>query len=110
MQKQCGRCRHLFQCQSDDIENCQCNKVKLTDETVAFLGKTYFDCLCQACLLHLNAQTSAVKDLTFPTRSDMFVEGVHFYKEGNNWVFTELYHMLRGHCCGNSCRHCVYGF
>jgi len=25
-------------------------------------------------------------------------------------VFTELFHLKRGTCCGNKCRHCPYGF
>ena len=25
-------------------------------------------------------------------------------------VFTEAYHLKRGHCCENGCRHCPYGF
>lgn len=24
-------------------------------------------------------------------------------------VFTEAYHLKRGYCCGNRCRHCPYG-
>ena len=23
-------------------------------------------------------------------------------------VFTEIYHLKRGYCCGNGCRHCPY--
>ncbi len=30
-------------------------------------------------------------------------------KEGFR-VFTEKYHLLRGYCCTNNCRHCPYGF
>ena len=37
-------------------------------------------------------------------------EGVHYYIEDGRWVFTERYHMLKGYCCENGCRHCVYGF
>ncbi|MCU0471145.1 MAG: DUF5522 domain-containing protein [Arcicella sp.] len=25
-------------------------------------------------------------------------------------VFTEAYHLKRGYCCKNGCRHCPYGF
>ena len=25
-------------------------------------------------------------------------------------VFTEKYHLKRGHCCRSGCRHCPYGF
>ncbi len=26
------------------------------------------------------------------------------------YVFTAAYHLKRGHCCGNGCRHCPYNF
>jgi hypothetical protein len=32
----------------------------------------------------------------------------HFYEENGRTVFTEEYHIERGYCCGNGCRHCVY--
>jgi hypothetical protein len=38
------------------------------------------------------------------------VEGVHFYREGPYFVFTELYLRERGYCCESGCRHCPYGF
>tara|TARA_B110000503_G_scaffold125889_1_gene193923 strand:+ start:86 stop:331 length:246 start_codon:yes stop_codon:yes gene_type:complete len=25
-------------------------------------------------------------------------------------VFTEKYHLKRGHCCKNGCKHCPYGY
>nr|WP_298740556.1 DUF5522 domain-containing protein [uncultured Chitinophaga sp.] len=25
-------------------------------------------------------------------------------------VFTEKYHLERGHCCGNGCRHCPFDY
>ena len=31
-----------------------------------------------------------------------------FYYENGYRVFTESYHIRRGTCCGNSCRHCPY--
>jgi len=34
-----------------------------------------------------------------------------FYKtEGGYIVFTEKYHLKRGFCCQNGCKHCPYGF
>ncbi|MBI0398470.1 DUF5522 domain-containing protein [Cyclobacterium marinum] len=35
-------------------------------------------------------------------------EGFHYYYEGGLMVFTEDYHLQRGNCCGNNCRHCPY--
>ncbi len=36
------------------------------------------------------------------------VEGPDFYREGGYVVFTAWYHLKRGTCCGNGCRHCPY--
>jgi len=33
-----------------------------------------------------------------------------YYFEGSLMVFTEAYHLKRGHCCQSNCRHCPYGF
>jgi len=42
---------------------------------------------------------------------DNFIEGIHFYYNENNFlVFTEKYHLQRGYCCGNGCRHCPYDY
>ena len=32
----------------------------------------------------------------------------HYYMEEGKLVFTEQYHIDRGYCCGNKCRHCPY--
>jgi hypothetical protein len=37
-----------------------------------------------------------------------FIEMVHYYLENGKVVLTEQYHMERGYCCGNGCRHCPY--
>lgn len=31
-----------------------------------------------------------------------------FYFENGLMVFTEHFHLKRGHCCGSGCRHCPY--
>jgi hypothetical protein len=33
-----------------------------------------------------------------------------YYMENGLIVFTEAYHLKRGYCCKNGCRHCPYGF
>lgn len=37
-----------------------------------------------------------------------FIEGTHYYLDGTRVVFTALFHIQRGQCCGNGCRHCPY--
>ena len=31
-----------------------------------------------------------------------------YYNEGERIIFTEHFHIQRGQCCGNGCRHCPY--
>lgn len=108
--KNCSICKIEIFCNNQDIEKCPCSSVELSPETRNFLTKTYFDCLCNTCLEIINRKVAASKSHSFPTQKNEFIEGVHFYKEGNMWVFTELYHLLKGSCCGNGCRHCAYGY
>lgn len=37
-----------------------------------------------------------------------FIQGIHYYLEGERVIFTSLFHFQRGQCCGNGCRHCPY--
>ena len=34
-----------------------------------------------------------------------------YYKHPDGYlIFTEKYHLKRGYCCKNGCKHCPYGF
>lgn len=110
METHCGKCNNLFVCSAEDISRCHCSNVRLSAETTAFLSETYFDCLCNDCLKKVDEQVTISQQYQFPTQRADFQEGVHYYIEGSYWVFTELYHMLRGQCCQSGCRHCVYGY
>lgn len=35
-------------------------------------------------------------------------ENIDYYIENGLFVFKEWYHLKRGTCCGNRCRHCPY--
>lgn len=38
-------------------------------------------------------------------------EGVDYYFNENGFmVFTAAYHLKRGYCCKNKCKHCPWGF
>jgi len=37
-----------------------------------------------------------------------FIKDVDYYLEDGFVVFTEKYHIEKGECCGNDCRHCPY--
>jgi hypothetical protein len=42
---------------------------------------------------------------------DNLVEGADFYyNEVGYMVLTEKYHLQKGSCCGNGCKHCPYEY
>ncbi len=80
------------------------------------------DCLCASCLKQKitlkiknyvatitpeNALQNKAKDL--PKNSGL-IEDIDYYIENSLYVFTDWYHLKRGYCCQNGCRHCPYGF
>ncbi len=39
------------------------------------------------------------------------IEGIDYYiNEEGYVVLTEKYHLERGYCCGNGCKHCPYEY
>lgn len=39
------------------------------------------------------------------------IEGIDYYiNERGLIVLTEQYHLDKGYCCGNGCKHCPYHF
>ncbi|WP_187696382.1 DUF5522 domain-containing protein [Xanthovirga aplysinae] len=34
----------------------------------------------------------------------------YYFNEEGLMVFTAKYHLKRGYCCKNGCKHCPYGF
>lgn len=107
--KKCPRCSVAFECRVNDIQNCQCAGVKLTHDASAFLAKTAFDCLCSTCLNQINLWVEEAKNGPQFKSGNGLQENFHYYVQQGRYVFTELYHIQRGSCCGNGCRHCPYG-
>lgn len=108
--KCCGRCKLAFQCLSENSTACACNKVKLAKDTIAFLKATKYDCLCNDCLVQLDVMIEKTKHYNFPEIPNKMIEHIHYYVDNGYFVFTELYHILRGTCCQSGCRHCAYGY
>jgi hypothetical protein len=108
--KICPRCKKEFTCNAENISSCACSQVQVSNETKSFLTKTFFNCLCNNCLLDMNQLIAKEKEYPFPGRGGDLIEGVHYYREGEYRVFTEFYLLSRGNCCRSGCRHCPYGF
>ncbi|UYW01294.1 cysteine-rich CWC family protein [Flavobacterium agricola] len=104
----CSYCKAPITCKANDITNCDCQSVNLLPETVHFLQtKTNHNCLCNACLHRFDQWVQFGLNNPFPARMSQ-MQPVHFYTENGFFVFTEQYHVHKGYCCENNCRHCVY--
>ncbi len=109
MSNNCHQCQSNFSCALDT--SCWC--CALPPIIVPADGKS---CLCPSCLkgkvqdkiqeLITNRQFGFIKSLG-PAKH--LQEDVDFYyNEDGYMVFTEWYHLRRGHCCENDCKHCAY--
>lgn len=99
-----------MECLAETIAQCPCSQIQLANETTAFLKLTKYDCLCNKCLLEIDELMLKSKHYQFPESRSEMIEGIHYYIENGYFVFSELYHLLRGNCCQSGCRHCAYGF
>ena len=44
------------------------------------------------------------------SKLDQLDKDDYYYAKEGYIIFTEKYHLKRGYCCQNSCKHCPYGF
>lgn len=115
-EKTCSVCQNTFGCGNpSETVRCWCN-----DLPPIFNLDNITDCLCPKCLKHAtikkiddyvntitpeNSCSNIAKDLPKTTQ---LVEDIDYYLENGNYVFTKWFHLKRGSCCGNKCRHCPY--
>jgi len=52
--------------------------------------------------------TNDAESLNLSWPIPVLIENTHYYMENGFMVFTEAYHLARGRCCGNACRHCPF--
>ena len=113
-QKRCSSCRESFTCGAKaGAQDCWCADLP----RVSYVANEDQDCLCPKCL------REAIQEMTCSGRATAgrvpssrqtgmnpspLVEGEDYYSEGELVIFTERYHLRRGYCCENGCRHCPY--
>lgn len=117
--KQCPNCGGPLGCMANAIQACWC-----TNYPALLEPQEGSDCLCADCLKAqllpkieakqqaiLNKQSENDIAALYPRTAapKKLVEGIDFYIENGLWVLTEWFHLKRGYCCGNKCRHCPYG-
>jgi uncharacterized protein DUF5522/cysteine-rich CWC protein len=113
--KSCSSCGESFTCGPERAEEkCWCEQLP----HVSFVANQDQDCLCPTCLCEaikeLNCRGHAAAKSVHPATQiavnppQSLVEGDDYYSEGGMIIFTERYHLRRGYCCENGCRHCPY--
>lgn len=99
----CTSCAASILCKSEDVENCECKSIQLSQDTLDFLKQSNHNCLCNSCLSKFERAVSFAKN-----NHNRQVEGIHYYIDEDKLVFTEVAHIQRGYCCEKGCRHCPF--
>ncbi|TLX75345.1 cysteine-rich CWC family protein [Labilibacter sediminis] len=50
MIKKCAKCNAEFKCRHDEILECHCVQVPISDKAQRYLTQNFKDCLCNKCL------------------------------------------------------------
>lgn len=58
--KYCSRCKAVFECNTGNVEQCQCYTIQLTAKESEYLAKQYKDCLCPNCLKEIREQKNTI--------------------------------------------------
>ncbi len=112
--KQCSRCGNSLTCGPEAGEDsCWCARFP----AVMPLDFSQ-DCQCPTCLaesiatrieeLRSRHTLAEMVRLAAPYRNSELVRGLDYTIEEGLMVFSGWYHLKRGSCCGNGCRHCPY--
>ena len=117
-EKVCPRCKSSFGCGTGSQKGCWCDELPAMMPLEEGKGCSCPTCLKAAMLEKVEARlqekgglADVLQKLRALKHSDNLIEGLdYYYNEAGNWVFTAWYHLKRGACCKNGCRHCPYGF
>jgi hypothetical protein len=114
--KNCSACGTPFNCgDTPEGNTCWCN-----DFPPIFAPTEGGDCLCPGCFTAVcskkietyvetvNPKTATDNRAKELPKTAHLIEGIDYYLENGNYVFKAWFHLKRGHCCANGCRHCPY--
>lgn len=114
--KQCAVCLQTLTCTSAS-GHCWC-----MDYPTLLTVEANTDCLCERCLKQrivkqiddycstITLETAVKNTIKDFSRSTGLIEDIDYYIENGLYVFTKWFHLKRGACCKNGCRHCPYGY
>ena len=81
---------------------CWCESVNIPPDLLSRIPSESRNraCLCRSCVMAFHRQQSTTGPLAV-------VPGDYYFMDGL-MVFTAGYHLRRGYCCDNDCRHCPF--
>ncbi|MBK9478709.1 MAG: hypothetical protein IPP56_12595 [Bacteroidetes bacterium] len=59
-------------------------------------------------IININSSVNSIQNKKRIFQNDSEVSEDYYLNENGFIVFTESYHLKRGYCCNNSCKHCPY--
>lgn len=119
----CPQCQQTVMCGAEQAAEkpCWCMALPALSSILPPLPASDLSdqCLCQTCLLKRQSErleqlyqthtTEQLVNLARPFRSEgPLLEWLDFTIENGYHVFSRWFHLKRGQCCGNGCRHCPY--
>jgi hypothetical protein len=100
----CGRSNECQLCTAAAYKGpCWCATVSIPEELIARVPAERRNkaCLCRNCVMEFHrAKEGGV--------AGPKIRPGDFYFDSGLMVFTAAYHVRRGYCCDNNCRHCPY--
>lgn len=100
----CGGPNECQLCTADAYKGpCWCAKVTVPEDLLALVPADLRNqaCVCKQCVTNFHRAQAPRQPASRRLPAD-------FYFENGLVVFTAEYHLRRGYCCGNNCRHCPY--
>lgn len=84
-------------------KSCWCREAVIPASLLKRVPESLRDksCICPSCVALANREIPNPQTGALPGQED-------FYFENGLMVFTAAYHLKRGSCCHNRCRHCPY--
>lgn len=113
MESTCANCGNQLNCGADQSGLCWCSDLPPLLSPEASRACLCPDCLKTAIQAKIEEYVARVKkgeivNEAFLYSTPKLMEGIDFYMENGLMVLSSWFHLKRGECCGNACRHCPY--
>ena len=115
LNKTCSSCGSAFQCCAEQGgKACWCHAYPAIMPIDTASGCRCPSCLARAIAEHIDTTIKASSHRQALALAGRFanpgvlIEHIDYTLENGNYVFSSWYHLKRGSCCGNGCRHCPY--